>query len=1581
MKGIETPWRQLLLTTLTLLLSMVSFASHIVGGEISYQCLGNDYYQITLRYYRDCSGVVMAPTADIKIADPSGTVLQTFTVAKGPSTFLNVNQSGCGKPTPSICIETATYVADSVYLPGGPSYYVIYNQQCCRSNSVTNITNAWQVGATFPAYLYPSSSVVCNTSPDFGAYPPVAVPLNVPVNIPISANDPDGDSLFFQLCSPLSNATAISPFSTVPFAPGYSSANMVNANPALSINPYTGVLTGTPTQIGKYAIGICVNEYRNGVLVGRARRDYQFTVIPPWALFATITSQTDAGCGSPGTATVSAAGTTGPFTYNWSSGATTATANNLSAGTHTVVVSDGTCTDTATVQIGGGASFTTTVTNQSTLPCGTTTGASATISITGGVSPYTVVWPSGPGGMTNNQLSLGVNSIIISDATSCTDTLQINIAQAGSGVSLNVDSINAVACATASNGYASLSVNSGTAPYSYLWSDLSTLATRSNLLPGNYGVRVTDANGCLDSISLNIPIGAGMSLSWDSIQTISCAGGNDGYLQPEVTGGVAPYSFLWSNASTASSLSGLSAGHYVLTVTDAAGCTENIYYDLLDPDTLNVDLIHIADPGCYNAFDGAIQVSVSGGTAPYSILWNTTDTSSTLNNLPAGNYGLTVTDSRGCSILTNYSLSNPDSLWLSLKTSQSNLCNGGSNAMLEVEAHGGTKPYSYSWSNGATTPQIQNLTAGTYTVLVADSSGCTKSAQFTISDPPMLSIQIDTVMPASCGLNNGIAIVSVNGGVAPYTVHWSNNSVGLQVTALAAGAYQAYVTDANGCSDSVLVQVQSLSLFSASLDSLISPSCFGMNNGFAKVLPQGGQAPYTYYWSNGSTADTANGLLAGNYYVLAEDALGCTDSVHFVLSSPNQLQVSVDTLQNPLCFGSHDGKLSIDISGGNAPYNILWSTTDTVSTLNNLGSGSYGVTVTDSRGCSSTASFTLTNPDSLQIILKNQQNVSCNGAADGAIDVSVKGGVSPYLLNWSSNHQDSSIAGLQAGSYTLNVLDANGCAGQATYIINEPQVLSVVLDSVNSETCSQQNGSAAISVTGGTAPYTILWNTNQTTNYIRGLAAGTYNASVTDANNCTDSIQVFVSGAGNFSLSIDSTRAPLCAGSNTGFAKVAVTGGTAPYSYSWSNGSMADTAHGLTGGFNYVLVSDALGCSDSLIVNLPKADSLFVELQSINHALCYGLTGNIAIQAKGGKAPYLINWNNGAVTQNLTNVKAGTYSVNVVDANGCYTSASYTITEPDSFIVVVDSIKNPTCPGENDGEVFLKAMGNGNISSIVVSQGKVSPGGVSDLAAGKYSVYVLDSAGCGTNVEFEIKDPEPLVVQDVNVVPPGCAPGDLGFIELLVEGGVPPYSYVWQDGPNTLNRYSVSSGFYQLTVTDAGGCATTRTFDFLTKDIRLFINIRELSCVSYADAEVEVSVSGAAKPFRLMLNGDEVYEGKINLQSNDYILTLTDAEGCSITEEFVIDEQKELKLFLANAFTPDGDGVNDLYAINGSKECFTNATLEVFNRWGAKVYETQNPFIDFWDGTINGNELKSDVYLYHFKSDQLTKSGYFNIIR
>lgn len=1579
MKGTIPPCSKLILTTLTLLLSMLTYASHIVGGEMSYSCLGNDYYKLTLRYYRDCSGVVMPASADIKVANPSGAVLQTITVSKGTTSFLSINQQPCGQPAPNICIETADYVADSIYLPNGPSFYVVYAQECCRNNGVDNIANAWSVGATFPAYLYPGVASGCNNSPDFGAYPPVAIPANVPMNVPINATDNDGDSLFFQLCSPLASSATTFPFATVPFAAGYSSSNMVQANPGLSIDPKTGVLSGTPTQIGTYAIGICVNEYRNGVLIGKARRDYQFRVVTPWALFATITAKTDASCGSTGSATVTAAGVSGPYTYSWSHGPTTASVNNLAAGTYTVVASNGTCSDTATVTINGGASFTTTVVSQTDLPCGSTTGASATISVNGGTAPYTVVWPSGLGGMTNNQLNLGVNKVAVSDANGCTDTISINIVQAAQGVQIAIDSVKATSCTGVNNGFASISLLGGNAPYTIAWSDQSTSMSRNNLSAGAYGVKVVDANGCMDSVSVVVPAGIGFILALDSIRDVSCHGGSDGYLRAVVFGGTAPYTYAWNNNGNGAIASGLPVGNYVLTVTDALGCVESISQEIKEPDSLKIDLLSIKNLSCINSLDGAVSISVTGGVSPYSVLWNTNDTGSVLNNLGAGVYTATVTDTRGCSSSKSFTVTEPDSLEVILDVIQNVSCNGGNDGLIKITVHGGTGPYSYSWSNGESTSLVTGLSAGVYGLTVLDDNDCSVAVQYTITEPLAIQIVLDTVVSASCSAPNGMASVHASGGTGAINFLWSNSFLGGAVSGLVPGVYTVIATDSVGCSDSLQVTVPGGGAgFKARLDSISSTFC-GQNNGYARVEAMGGGAPYSYSWSNGSTSDTAMGLSAGMHYVIVMDSWGCKDSLDFVIYSLSQLQLTLDSLKDPSCYGTSDGYLSVSISGGNAPYNILWSTSDTVSTLNNLGSGSYGVTVTDSRGCSSTSHFTLTDPDSIKISLISKQDVLCFGDSTGGVQVSVSGGHAPYSYTWSNGQHTSTLTNATAGNYTLTVSDSFGCSNQKIFVINEPQPVIATIDKVVMESCGMQNGEIQISVSGGVFPYSVAWNNGFSGLSINGLQAGTYIAVITDANGCTDTLSVNVSGSASIQVSVDSVYDPICP-DDRAFAKVSVVGGVAPYTYIWSNGSTSDTALSLAVGMNYVKVLDASGCSDSVVLNISIPDSIKIDLARLEDAQCYGLHGNIEIAVSGGVGPYHIEWSNQDTGVVLNYAPAGNYAVNVTDSRGCSASATYLISQPDSFGVAIDSIKQPSCFGENDGEVFISAWGNGHIASIQSNKGKVGGNGLSELSAGTYSVWVQDSVGCGVNVTFEIEDPQPLVVQDLNVVPPGCNPTDLGFIELEVLGGVAPYAFQWSDGNTSLNRFDIKEGSYYLQVTDAAGCSTTRSFEFTGKDIELDLDIKTLACGSYADAEMEISVSGASRPFKLLLNGEEVYEGVVSLQSDEYILVLTDAEGCTIYNQFIIDEEGERKIFFANAFTPDRDGYNDFYKIDGNDECFTNAHLEIHSRWGAKVFETNNPFEEFWDGKVNGANPKSDVYVYIFTSDQHKESGSLKIL-
>ncbi len=1588
-----------------LLLLFVSFqakASHIVGGEVTYQCLGNNSYRVVVTMFRDCSGVIMQPTTNLTIRRGNGVLVGTYFIPKGPSSFINVNKPGCGSPTPNVCIETAKYTLDSIYLPPSSTGYYFYNQGCCRNNGVNNILNAWKVGSTFSSQIIGNSGI-CNSSPSFNQYPPVVLPANVPLAVNVSASDPDSDSLSYDLCAPLDDDNFVPPFVNVPFAAGYSSSNLVPATPPLAINPSTGIISGRITSAGKYSVGICITEWRNGVIVGTVRRDYQFTVIQPWAVFASVGAQADASCATVnnGSATIAAGGGQAPYTYAWSGGGSGATRTNLAPGTYTVTVTDNVgCKDVVTVVIGSSPGFTAVVSNQTNAGCGNSGGGSATISVSGGTPPYTVTWPDASTGLTHNNLTAGTHAVVVNDAGNCPDTIMVTIASVASTLAAT-GVVTDEFCPESFTGKINVTVTSGNAPFSFLWNDAVVTEDRTSLKAGAYWVAITDNGGCTDTLHFTVGTGAGITASFDSIKQISCSGLANGYLSAKATNAQGALKYLWSNNSTASSISGLSAGAYWVVITDSVGCKDSIVTVINAPDSLKVNLTQLTHVSCNGLSNGVIAVTAQGGTAPYTYSWNNSHTSSSINKLPAGSYTVTVTDANGCIARKVITVTQPAALQLTLKNLTHESCSG-SNGSISVGIKGGTKPYAISWNTSQTDSTIQSLGAGTYTVNITDSNGCTTSADYTINPASPLNINVDSVSTASCGLNNGFAAIMVSGGVSPYSIVWSNSQTGLSATNLGAGSIQAVVTDSTGCSDSISIVIPNAAGLSVTVDSISAPSCAGLSDGFASITSSGGVAPLTIRWSNSANLTSTNTLPSGAAYVVVVDAKGCKDSISFIVPNVLPLQITLDSLTNVSCNSFTDGKINITVSGGTAPYSYSWTNGDTTSTLNKLGSGSYGVTVTDSRACSISATYTINEPDSLQLSLKSLTNVSCYGGNNGQIAVGIKGGTKPYSIAWNNAQIDSTATNLIAGNYSITITDASGCSVASNYSITQPTQLEIALDSTLAASCGQANGTASVIVTGGSGTSTVNWSNNQTGLSVGNLAAGNYTAIVTDSLGCKDTLIVNIPNAGNLIATLGATTSPGCVGSADGTASVSATGGTAPYSYLWSTADTTSSISNLTAGQAWVVVSDSRSCSDSIAFTINGADTLKIKLDSLINVSCNGvLDGKIKITVSGGTAPYSYSWTNGDTTSTLNKLGSGSYGVTVTDARACSISATYTITEPDSLQLSLKSISDVSCFGGNTGQIAVGIKGGTKPYSIVWNNAQTDST-ATNLVAGSYSVIITDAAGCSKTESYTIVEPtaltialdtalsvscgqangsatvvvtggsgnstvswsnsqtglsvsnlasgnytaiatdslgctDTLVVSILNAgslvasldsnVAPGCIGGNDGFASASASGGTAPYTYLWNNAATTSSVNNLSAGPAWVIVTDNRGCSDSIAFtvasaDTLKMNLDSLINV---SCKGALDGKIKITISGGTAPYSYSWTNGDTTSTLNKLGSGSYGVTVTDARACSISSTFTITEPDSLQLSLKS--------ITDVSCFGGN-----NAQVAVAVSGGTKPY-------------------------------------------
>ena len=980
---------------------------------------------------------------------------------------------------------------------------------------------------------------------------------------------------------------------------------------------------------------------------------------------------TNPTCGgfSNGSATAFGSGGWEPYTYQWSTGATTQTVNGLGPGTYSVTVTD--------MDLGFDvATFTLTAASQvdADIVIDDICSGNGNLSVptTGGVPPYNYNWSDGGSGSTRTGLETNTQyCVTVLDQNLCGVVTCTIIPEA-----LNIDVVaSSVACAEDCDGSVEVIIDGGTAPYSILWNNGVTTQVNANLPPGTYFVTVTDANGCQETGSGTIGAPPPIELS---VSTTSppCGSTGTGSATVNAAGGTPGYTYQWSTGATTQTVNNLLPGTYSVTVTDSNGCQATTSVTITPSNMINVD-ISSTNPTCANPNGGSVTANASGGVAPYSFVWNTGATTQTITGLGAGVYSVNVTDANGCSAMASVTLTQEGASVLAQVTVTDASC-GLNNGSATAQGTGGSGSYSYQWSTGATTQTITGLGAGTYTVTVTDNvSGCMDIKTVVITNTSAVNVSVNT-MNATCNANNGTASANAFNGTPPYSYQWSTGATTSMITGLAAGTYTVTVTDSNGCqatASGVVGQEGS----DINVTAMATPvSCFGGNDGSIGLSVNGGTTPYTFLWSNGQTTPSIVNLTAGTYTVTVTDANGCTATASATVTAPSPVNLNV-TSTGAACADSNTGTATANVSGGTPGYSYQWSTGENTQTITGVCAGTYFVTVTDSNGCQATGSTTVTQGSNI-VITTTSTPVSCFGGSDGTATANASGGTPGYTYQWSNGSNTQTITNLSAGTYTVTVTDSQGCTGTKTVTVTQPPQLNVNVTTTDAACAGSNTGSATANVTGGTPGYSFLWSNGANTQTITGLAPGTYTVTVTDANGCTSSDSAVVGQGAAISVSTTSTDVS-CPGGNDGTASATATGGTAPYTYAWSNGAGGQTITGLTAGTYTVTATDANGCTGTGSVTVSEGGTAPFTCTVTEIAPASSDTaadGALTVSVAGsGSGSYSYMWSNGANTQINDNIPAGTYSVTVTDNNtGCSTVCSGTVTVDDCIC------DNFTDPGE-----------------------------------------------------------------------------------------------------------------------------------------------------------------------------------------------------------------------------------------------------------------------------------------------------------
>ena len=964
-------------------------------------------------------------------------------------------------------------------------------------------------------------------------------------------------------------------------------------------------------------------------------------------------------------------------------------------------------------------------------------------------------------------------------------------------------------------------------------------------------------------------------------QHIQCGGFATGVITAIPIGGVSPYTYLWNNGSTDNPLLNVPAGTYTVTVTDDNGVTGSATATVIEPPPLEVE---ISVTNC--DLPGAMQGTISGGTAPFDVEWSTGETSLSISNLNPGQYCLTVTDDNSCAFITCESIGT--NLIVELNTSPA-VCGSGMGGSASVNVGGGVSPYLYEWNNGETTPTISNLPPGFYTVTITADNGCTNTETGEVETVPgNYPISMDITQPSCAGGNNGSITANASGGVSPYGYAWNTGAIGSTLNNIPAGNYTVTATDAIGCTatqSAVLINSSSLIVNTNPFD----PICAGASNGSISAIPMNGATPFSYAWSTGDTTQSINNLPEGIYTITVTDALDCTATHTDTLTAPPAFTVSVSTINATQC-GFNNGSASATPSGGGSPpFTYLWNTGANGNNLNNIGAGTYTVTVTSIQGCTAMASGVVTQPDNLIIDITGSTLV-CGNDDDGELTASVTYGNPPYIFEWSNGDSTQTITDLASGTYMVTITSFEGCTGMDTYTIaGNPEItISEEIDSVSCFDLS--NGRIMIELEGGTPPLDIQWSNGSNSTILNNLNAGEYTVSITDDIGCTKEQTYTVYEPDAINILFTNSNGSC---GNDGFSSASVSGGTAPYEYEWNNGATTNSIFGIAPGEYKITVSDAKGCSATSMTEIPAFPQVAIEVDAFN-TTCNGTTDGIMIvNAIDGTAPFNYLWNNAATNDTINNLNPGLYLVTVTDANNCTATGQDTIFLGDGLNISIDA---PTwvCPGEFESATVF-AQGGTPGYTYLWSNGQTEQTAV-DLGPGQYSVTATDPTGCSGEASVVLEQGGGFSVnftfEDVD-----CFDAATGRIDLDVTNGLPPYNYLWDNGDTTSFTEDLTAGDYIYIVSDSTECQFTDTIT-VNEPPLLEVEIDAFNGICGNLGSAAAIVSGGTVPYQYSWSTLDTVPVIVFLDSAQYNITITDNNDCTVTDSVLIDVISQPSCFI-----------------------------------------------------------------------------------
>ncbi|AWV97705.1 T9SS type B sorting domain-containing protein [Arcticibacterium luteifluviistationis] len=1125
----------------------------------------------------------------------------------------------------------------------------------------------------------------------------------------------------------------------------------------------------------------------------------------------------DAKCygSADGTATAVGIDGTPSYTYSWSNGQKTAKATGLAFGTYTVTVTDANlCTATATVAIGQPTLLVAEAIGIDAKCYGSSDGTATAVGIDG-TPGYTYSWSNGQETAKATGLAFGTYTVTVTDANLCTATATVAI---GQPTLLVAETIGVDAkCYGSADGTATAVGIDGTPSYTYSWSNGQKTAKATGLAFGTYTVTVTDANLC--TATATVAIGQPTLLVAEAIGIdAKCYGSSDGTATAVGIDGTPGYTYSWSNGQETAKATGLAFGTYTVTVTDANLCTATATVAIGQPTLLVAETIGV-DAKCYGSADGTATAVGIDGTPGYTYSWSNGQETAKATGLAFGTYTVTVTDANLCTATATVAIDQPAVLGANPSTVDVT-CYNGVDGTAKVTPFGGTAAYTYKWNTGATTQEITNLSAGTYSVVVTDAQGCIKEVTgIVVGEPAQL---IGTASSNSPVCEGTTISLTANGGTLyswtgpnTFTSNLQNPSISNATTLI------TVANTTNGCTTTAsTVVTQDNTVPTVSITGTDKLTCTATT--VTRTATGGG----TYSWNTSpmQTTASANITSPGTYTVtVANTTNGCTTTASTVVTQDNTVStVSITGTDKLTCTATTVTRTAT----GGGTYSWNTSPMQTTASANITSPGTYTVTVANTtNGCTTTASTVVTQDNTVPTVsITGTDKLTCT--ATTVTRTATGGGT--YSWNTSPMQTTASANITSPGTYTVTVANTtNGCTTTASTVVTQDNTVPTVsITGTDKLTCTATT--VTRTATGGG---TYSWNTSpmQTTASANITSPGTYTVTVANTTNgCTTTASTVVTQDNTVpTVSITGTDKLTCTA--TTVTRTATGGGT----YSWNTSPMQTTATAnitSPGTYTVTVANTTNGCTTTASTVVTQDNTVpTVSITGTDKLTCTATT--VTRTATGGGT---YSWNTSPIqttaTANITS--PGTYTVTVTDANLCTATATVVIGQP-AVLGANPSTADVTCYNGVDGTAKVTPFGGTAPYKYKWNTGATSQE-ITNLSAGTYSVVVTDAQGCIKEVTGIVVGEPAQLIGTASSNSPVC---EGTTISLTANGGT---LYSWT-GPNTFtsnlqnpsisNATTLNGGVYSVTVKDANGCSATATTSVSITDMPKIQDIDESLCL------------------------------------------------------------------------------------------------------------------------------------------------------